>query len=337
MSEAQRCRDKNLDRDVVVKALKPGINPKRIIEEAKALSQIRSKHVVQIFDVIRDSSGTIIGIVEEYLDGPDLVPAATNDNLDAVLLTLFQISSGIEQIHASGVIHRDLKPDNMKYSTAGQLKLFDFGLAKGVGQGGTTSLYYTPGFACPEYFQKKNGLHDFSFEGDVFAFGAIAIWYLGNGQVPKALQSIPPAVPLSSPFAHALVSLPPNLVSLLAKTLEPDPSDRPTMSEVRMAIEAEILRGRHRLLLTTPSQEFEVNGAKPQNTIRWKNCSVRIKYDGLKFIVEDVKGNVTINNMRLAPGYELSGAAVLVMSGDSGRSSDRISLTADVSHPEVIV
>lgn len=337
MSQALRCRDRNLDREVIVKALKSGINPKRIIEEARALSQIRSKHVVQIFDVIRDDTNTIVGIVEEYLDGPNFVSAAKNETLESVLITLFQISSGIEQIHHSGVVHRDLKPDNMKYSSSGHIKLFDFGLAKGVGQGGTTSLYYTPGFTCPEYFQKQNGVHDFSFEGDVFAFGAIAVWYLNSGSTPQQLKELPPILPLNSPFSGSPVQLPPVVDNLLTLSLEKDPKSRPTIALVRSAIESEILRNRHRLLLTTPNQIFEVHALKRQNKISWKECSVLIRYDGLKFIVVNVEGTVLVNNRPLVPGFEMQGAAVIVMVGSSGRPSDRISLTADVSHPEVIV
>jgi serine/threonine protein kinase len=56
-----------LDRLVVVKSIKSGVDPKRILDELSALQSIRSKHVVQIYDVIWDDDGTVQAIVEEYL------------------------------------------------------------------------------------------------------------------------------------------------------------------------------------------------------------------------------------------------------------------------------
>ncbi|WP_026784382.1 protein kinase domain-containing protein [Pleomorphomonas koreensis] len=72
MSTAFRCTDKHLERDVLVKVLQSGVDQKRILDEVRALSAIRSKHVVQIYDVIKDTSGAVIAIVEEFIPGQDL-------------------------------------------------------------------------------------------------------------------------------------------------------------------------------------------------------------------------------------------------------------------------
>jgi eukaryotic-like serine/threonine-protein kinase len=72
MSDTIVCTDLHLERTVIVKTLKPGADSKRILDELAALQAIRSKHVVQIYDVIRDSKGNIEAIVEEYLPGNDL-------------------------------------------------------------------------------------------------------------------------------------------------------------------------------------------------------------------------------------------------------------------------
>ena len=63
MSEAIVCTDTHLERQVVVKSLKPGADSKRILDELAALQTIRSKHVVQIYDVIRDAKDNVVAIV----------------------------------------------------------------------------------------------------------------------------------------------------------------------------------------------------------------------------------------------------------------------------------
>ena len=72
MSDAILCVDQHLERRVLIKSLKAGINQKRLLDELAALQAIRSKHVVQIYDVIRDKKGRMTAIVEEYLSGTDL-------------------------------------------------------------------------------------------------------------------------------------------------------------------------------------------------------------------------------------------------------------------------
>jgi serine/threonine-protein kinase len=88
MSDAILCEDTHLDRKVVVKRLKAGVDSSRILDELAALQAIRSKHVVQIFDVLRDHSGGVLGIIEEYVPGDDLTklkPPSTNDEFLKIL------------------------------------------------------------------------------------------------------------------------------------------------------------------------------------------------------------------------------------------------------------
>jgi serine/threonine protein kinase len=123
MSEVVVCDDLHLDRKVIVKALAHGTDPRRLLDELAALQAIRSKHVVQIYDVIRDDSGTIFAIVEEYLPGKDLTslnpPATAIDFLRLV----YPIAEGIADIHAHSRVHRDIKRQNMRYDGEGCVKL----------------------------------------------------------------------------------------------------------------------------------------------------------------------------------------------------------------------
>jgi eukaryotic-like serine/threonine-protein kinase len=80
MSTAVVCQDQHLDRPVLVKSLAPGTDKRRLLDEIRALQVIRSKHVVQIYDLIWNGAGEIVGIVEEYLPGEDLTSVALPSN-----------------------------------------------------------------------------------------------------------------------------------------------------------------------------------------------------------------------------------------------------------------
>jgi len=127
MSEALLCRDAHLDRPVVVKTLQDGTDPKRILDELAALQAIRSKHVVQLYDVIRDKAGAVVAIVEEYIPGKDLTKAPKPNTPEELLRLIYPIAEGIADVHAHKRVHRDIKRQNMKYDAEGCLKIFDFG------------------------------------------------------------------------------------------------------------------------------------------------------------------------------------------------------------------
>ncbi|WP_281966792.1 serine/threonine-protein kinase [Roseovarius nanhaiticus] len=150
MATVFMCRDNVLERPVALKVLPRRFETRRLRDELEALYTIRSKHVVQVFDVCLDS--TSVGIVQEFVDGKDLfsgdvAPQSTN----YFLFILWQIASGIADIHKAGLIHRDIKPNNMKIDQEGILKIFDFGLAREDGPAAATVGFVgTVGFSAPE-------------------------------------------------------------------------------------------------------------------------------------------------------------------------------------------
>ncbi|CAG0958073.1 partial Serine/threonine-protein kinase PrkC, partial [Anaerolineales bacterium] len=147
------CTDNHLDRKVAIKFIQDENEKKLILKELRALLKMRSKHVVQVYDIVKGENDSL-GIVEEFIEG-DLLwdsdyPQQSADNY---LKTLWQIASGIADIHKAGVIHRDIKPNNMKLDAEGIVKIFDFGLAKQEGLDAKTKGFKgTYGFAAPELF-----------------------------------------------------------------------------------------------------------------------------------------------------------------------------------------
>ena len=115
-------------------------------DELAALLKMRSKHVVQIYDLCKFPD-KCIGIIQEFIDGKDLLESfAPPTSIDSYYRQLWQIASGISDIHAVGVIHRDIKPNNMKVDPEGVIKIFDFGLARDAGPAAATVGFVgTPG------------------------------------------------------------------------------------------------------------------------------------------------------------------------------------------------
>ncbi|MER0239515.1 protein kinase [Fulvimarina sp. MAC8] len=334
MSDTFICKDKNLSRRVVIKSLKHGIEKYRLIDELTALANIRSQYVVQVLDVIKDGDD-VVGFVEEYIDGTDLKPLRSGVSEIDILKFLYPIAAGICDIHNSGRLHRDLKPDNMKLDIEGVLKIFDFGLAKMANGAKTKQFFYTQGYTAPEAFQQDAfGVHHFTEAVDVYAFGMIALWALSDGVLPSALCEVPPkTVKVPKNFQQSHVALGADLVQLLDSTLSSDPSLRPSMFEVKEQLGARLLRDRHRMLITHQGTTYVVEASNRTVKLSAGQDVVTIYYDGVKFFVTSVTGHVRHNNQQMSNGYVLEGSSVIVLGDPS--AGYRTSITADISHPEV--
>ncbi|WP_286290323.1 serine/threonine-protein kinase [Aminobacter sp. SS-2016] len=335
MSDTLVCLDENLQRKVVVKSLKAGIEKHRLMDELSALADIRSKYVVQVLDVLRDGE-EIVGFVEEFIEGKEISPLdVSTDELISIGI-LYSIVAGIQDIHAAGRVHRDIKPDNMKFDVSGVLKIFDFGLAKIEKDAKTKQLYFTKFYTAPEVFvSDKDGNHIFTAAVDVFAFGATALWLLNGGNLPPELGSIPPSVPaLPAIFDAIPLKLSAGITALLNRCLSCDPNARPSAAELKIAIGKQLLFGKHRMLLTHSGMDHVVDASRSQVKLSSGADSVTISYNGLEFVVTNVSGHVRHNNRPVVVGYILQGSSVIVL-GDPGLRG-RTSITADISHPEVM-
>jgi eukaryotic-like serine/threonine-protein kinase len=189
MGEVKIYDDQHLERKVAIKFIKNESDKGRLIDEIKALQQICSKHVVQIFDVVLCESTQRFGIVQEFVPGPDLdeISEAGHIDKDQYLKILYQIASGLTDIHAQGLVHRDLKPNNIKFDGESILKIFDFGLARCLAsEASTLGFKGTHFFAAPELY--RAGIVSFTEGVDIYAFGIIA-WVLSGMILPPALSS----------------------------------------------------------------------------------------------------------------------------------------------------
>lgn len=130
-----RAHDEHLDREVAIKVLLPGTITdewarKHLHKEALALSKLNHPNIATIFDF--DTQGGIDFLVMEYIPGVTLNEKLAGGPLpeNEVLRLGMQLSDGLAAAHEHGVVHRDLKPGNLRLASDGRLKILDFGLAK---------------------------------------------------------------------------------------------------------------------------------------------------------------------------------------------------------------
>jgi serine/threonine protein kinase/Tol biopolymer transport system component len=135
MGVVYRAHDERLDREVAIKALPEELasDPVRLARferEAKTLAQLNHSNIAGIYGVEEQDGQKYL--ILEYVEGETLAdrldrgPLPVQDALEIAI----EIASGVEASHEAGVIHRDLKPDNIKITPEGKVKVLDFGLAR---------------------------------------------------------------------------------------------------------------------------------------------------------------------------------------------------------------
>ncbi|PHQ60895.1 MAG: serine/threonine protein kinase [Robiginitomaculum sp.] len=339
MSEVHFGQDEHLDRPVVLKCLQPSQEQRRIVDEQKALRQVISKHVVRLLDVVtHEVSGKAqTFLVIEHIDGDDLKENQFNYG-KTYLTTIWQIASGLEDIHAAGVIHRDIKPGNARVDSEGVVKLFDFGLARQDGlDGKTVGIVGTLAYMAPELF--ASGTVCFSTSADVYAFGVSALTLLNKQQPNWCSQRPPRLAPNNAVGLHA-PELPETIKDVLQACLSENPLLRPQMRDVKKAIEDTILFDQHSAQLILGPHIIDINKDNRNSSPSVTKGSakdiisgLKISYDGFDFLVTKNIGGVSVNNTIVAEGFVLTPSCVIEFPS-SGRSHYA---TFNVSQPEVFV
>lgn len=331
------CEDAMLERKVAIKFIQNVDEKHRLFDEISALQRIRSKHVVQIFDVFVSEEDNKIGIVQEYVPGNDLSSFSSTKSLSAqkYLETLYQIASGISDVHDQGLIHRDIKPNNMKFDQVNIIKIFDFGLARFSGQNDSTLGFRgTPGFAAPELF--RVGIVPFDKSIDTYAFGATS-WYISGAMFPEGLTKRPPQTASIPAFSSLPVDIPAPIASILDRTLLVDPSSRPSMSSIRDILGNYLLKDKHRALIVYDKNRYTLESTNRIAQLDVPSYgSLQVRYDGLNFLISSVAGEVFVNNQLAQQGQMLPKDCVITV-GSPSRGRGRAFITFDISNPEVVL
>ena len=191
MGAVYHAKQLSLDRSVAVKVLPVDLARnknfiQRFEREAKSLARINHPNILQIYDFGEDPQLGLYFMIIEFVEGLDLGEVLNRRGLldqIQVLDLLRQAVSGLEAATEKGVIHRDIKPDNLMIGANGVVKVSDFGLAKGyVAQVGVTAAGVrvgTPAFMSPE---QCDGV-EVDYRSDIYNLGATAFLCL-TGRLP---------------------------------------------------------------------------------------------------------------------------------------------------------
>jgi serine/threonine-protein kinase len=191
MGTVYHAKQLSLDRSVAIKVLPVDLARnknfiQRFEREAKSLARINHPNILQIYDFGEDQQLGLYFMIIEFVEGLDLGEVLNRRGLLGqieVLDLLRQSVAGLDAAAEKGVIHRDIKPDNLMIGSNGLVKVSDFGLAKGyVAQVGVTAAGVrvgTPAFMSPEQCDGA----DVDFRSDIYNLGATAFLCL-TGQLP---------------------------------------------------------------------------------------------------------------------------------------------------------
>jgi tetratricopeptide (TPR) repeat protein len=231
-----RATDRLMDRTVVLKFMIDGSMPsemarKYFMREIKMSASLSHPNIVHIYDMGQEDDIPYYSM--EYIEGLPLtahLPAGEPvADPEFLIKAVDQLCQALDHAHSKGMIHRDIKPDNVLVSTEGTCKLLDFGLARVLddGFGENSVLAGTPYYMAPEQIDGS----DVDHRADIYALGVI-IFRMFTGHLPFTEGNIF--------VAHALEPVPdpkqynPGLdeavIDVIYRCMEKDPADRYTSS-----------------------------------------------------------------------------------------------------------
>ncbi len=188
--DVYRARDPRLDRDVALKLLRHRSHVPdgtEIVEEARLMARVRHPNVVTIYGAERIDGRT--GIWMELLSQRNLAEEVTANGpmspADA-MRTVRELASGLGAIHAAGLLHRDVKPQNVLRNDSGRAVLTDFGTGhEHEEQDQTSPVAGTPLYVAPEILSGKPA----SVRADIYSLGVL-LYYLVSGRHPVEGRSL---------------------------------------------------------------------------------------------------------------------------------------------------
>jgi eukaryotic-like serine/threonine-protein kinase len=194
MSIVYKGLDTSLDRLVAVKVLHAHLAQKpesrlRLEREARAVARLSHPNILEVYDTSGAASGAspeMAYIVTEYIAGTTLRAFLETEKLyppELAVMVMHELSGALAHAHQAGVLHRDLKPDNVMIRSDGVLKLTDFGIAKMIDRDErmtmTGALVGSPAYMAPEIIEGEEA----GAAADVFSLGTM-LYFMSTGQLP---------------------------------------------------------------------------------------------------------------------------------------------------------
>jgi len=253
MATVYRARDTRLDRWVAVKVMHPHLRGTdearaRFAREARAVARLKHPAILEIYDY-SDSESADAYIATELLTGPTLKGFVESvDEVPAEIAACIgmELSRALEAAHKEGIIHRDVKPENVLLHQGRDIKLTDFGIADMLDPSmshmtATGQLLGSPAHMAPE--QVEGG--DCDERSDVFAVGTILYW-LSTGALPfsgknphQVLKRVVDCAPVDPLLVRPTIGAP--LCRIIMRCLQKEPAARFQSAQLLASALAELL------------------------------------------------------------------------------------------------
>ena len=251
MGVVYRCLDRKLRRHVAVKVLPPDLAFReevrtRFLREAETAAQLNHPNIVPIYSV--DDREGLVWFVMALVDGESLGARLTRERrppLDVVRRTLAEVADALAYAHGRGIIHRDIKPDNILLDRlTGRPMVTDFGIARaaeGDSRLTVTGIAVgTPAYMSPE---QATGERDIDGRSDLYSLAIVGYQMLA-GELPFQATNTPAMLMkhISDPVRPLRLlhrDVPPSLAAAVERALAKKPNDRwPGAAEFRDAVRA---------------------------------------------------------------------------------------------------
>jgi Tol biopolymer transport system component len=260
MGEVYRARDSRLGREVAIKVVDASLatdasRVRRFEQEARAAGQLNHPNILAVYDTGIHAGGPYI--VSELLEGETLrarltaAPMSPRKAIDAAR----QVAEGLAAAHEKGIVHRDVKPDNVFVTTDGRVKILDFGIAKltasgdesGVRTGMPTdtaagTVIGTARYMSPEQIRGEA----VDARSDIFSLGLV-LYEMLTGRPPFARETTPETMTAilkdEAPELEA-ANVPPALARIVARCMEKT-RERRFQSARDLAFGLDVLSGTH--------------------------------------------------------------------------------------------
>ena len=251
MGVVYRAKDEKLKRPVAIKVLPPDLAfrtdiRQRFLREAETAARLSHPNIVPIHSV--GEKNDLVYFVMGLIDGESLgvrIKRRGRLSIDEARRVMKETADALSAAHQQGVIHRDVKPDNILLDgTRGRVMVTDFGIAKALsGEGGTLTeagvAIGTPAFMSPE---QAAGDREIDGRSDIYSLGVVAYQML-TGEPPFQAPSVPALLMKQIterpvPVERKRPETPIELSQTVMRCLEKDPEDRwPTADALRRALE----------------------------------------------------------------------------------------------------
>lgn len=231
MGAVYKARQRDLDRLVALKILRPGLDAdpgfaERFTREARALAQLNHPGIVTLYEFGKTSAGRYF-ILMEFVDGMNLrqLLAAGRLSPREALAIVPPLCDALQYAHDRGLIHRDIKPENLLIDRLGRIKIADFGIARLASEGRDgppgrpsenptfSEVAGTPAYMAPEQRDHPAAV---DHRADLYALGVV-LYQMLTGELPAAGQLRPPST---------RVQLDVRLDEIVLRALEKDPARR---------------------------------------------------------------------------------------------------------------